>query len=227
MLGRHDEHFSVDKLFIPQRFLLNIYSSLLFFHRVEADIPTEDEPKFIVFYSMLVSLFTLFCFNCKASSPSCTVKVNGTMATVRQSCKICSGSYVWRSQPLVFGKYPAGNILLSFAILMSGSSLSKVLLLFKHMGLQVYSARTFFYHQRHFIFPSILKYWETCRNCLISQLRGIPNSAWCGDGRFDSMGHSAKFGVYTMLNCTLMKIVHFELLQVTIMECHFILTANT
>ena len=29
------------------------------------------------------------------------------------------------------------------------------------------------------------------------------------------MGHSAKFGVYTMLYTTLMKVVHFEILQVS------------
>jgi hypothetical protein len=28
------------------------------------------------------------------------------------------------------------------------------------------------------------------------------------------MGHSAKYGCYTMLNCNLTKLVHFELLQV-------------
>jgi len=38
---------------------------------------------------------------------------------------------------------------------------------------------------------------------------------WSGDGRYDSMGHSAKFGVYTVFCCTLMKIVHFELLRVS------------
>ena len=37
---------------------------------------------------------------------------------------------------------------------------------------------------------------------------------WSGDGRFDSMGHSAKYGVYTLLSSPLMKIVHFELVQV-------------
>ena len=38
---------------------------------------------------------------------------------------------------------------------------------------------------------------------------------WCGDGRFDSMGHSAKYGVYTMMSTSVMKIVHFELVQVS------------
>ena len=48
--------------------------------------------------------------------------------------------------------------------------------------------------------------------------------AWTGDGRFDSMGHSAKYGVYTMFCTTLMKIVHFELVQVSV---HVVLIAYT
>ena len=38
---------------------------------------------------------------------------------------------------------------------------------------------------------------------------------WSGDGWFDSMGHSAKFGVYTMFCNTILKVAHFELLQVS------------
>ena len=64
------------------------------------------------------------------------------------------------------------------------------------------------------MFPLILKYWEKSRAALINQLQGIEESVCAGDGRFDSMGHSAKYGCYTMLNCNLTKLVHFELLQV-------------
>ncbi len=37
---------------------------------------------------------------------------------------------------------------------------------------------------------------------------------WCGDGRFDSMGHCVKYGAYTMFCPSIMKIVHFEIVQV-------------
>ena len=37
-----------------------------------------------------------------------------------------------------------------------------------------------------------------------------------GDGRHDSMGHSAKFGAYTMFCCTLPMIIHFALIQVRV-----------
>ena len=111
-------------------------------------------------------------------------------------------------------KYPVGNVLLSFAVLMAGASISKILLVFRHMGLCVYSARTFFTHQRTFLFPTVIYHWESYQADLISTLKNMKDVVWSGDGRFDSMGHSAKCGTYTMLSTTIMKVVHFELVQV-------------
>ena len=104
--------------------------------------------------------------------------------------------------------------MLSFAILMAGASVGKILLVFKHMGLSVYESRTFFYHQSKLLFPVVSKYWENYQAVLIAKIKELKDAVWSGDGRFDSMGHSAKYGVYTLLCSPIMKIVHFELLQV-------------
>ncbi|XP_015761747.1 PREDICTED: uncharacterized protein LOC107340861 [Acropora digitifera] len=181
--------------------------------KVDRGTPVSKEPKFIVFYGMLLSLFNLFCFDCKAEKPKVTMKKDGTMVTVYQECNHCINGFTWRSQPGIFGRFPAGNILLSFGTLLAGASISKVILIFRHMGLCAYSPRTFFRHQRMFIIPSILKYWETYRNSLIDLAKQTKDVVWCGDARFDSMGHCAKYGVYTFMSTTLMKIVHFELVQ--------------
>lgn len=185
------------------------------FFRVQPGTPVFKLPMFIVCYSMLMSLFSLFCFNCKASGPKVTMKVRGTMVAVHQECTSCTG-FVWRSQPCIFGRYPTGNLRLSFATLMAGASISKVLLVLRHMNLCSISARTFFRHQCFFLIPSILKFWETSRDKLIDAAKMTKDAMWCGDGRFDSMGHCAKYGVYTMLSTTLMKIVHFEIVQASI-----------
>ena len=159
----------------------------------------------------------MFCFRCKEEGPEVSMKETGILVSVTQNCRKCGpNSFTWRSQPYVLGRYPAGNIMLSFAILMAGASVSKVLLVLKHMGVCLYSTRRYFVHQRNFLFPAILKYWEEYRTNLVKEIKGKKEAIWCGDGRFDSMGHSAKYGAYTMFCCAVSKIVHFELVQVCI-----------
>ena len=193
----------------------------LVLYRVSPDASYREQPKFIVFYIALITLFTMFCFKCKADKPKVSAERNGTMVRVVQHCHKCKKNNTWQSQPFVLGRYPAGNILLSFAALMAGSSISKLLLVFKHMGLCAFDSRTYFYHQCRFLFPSILTYWERYRSSLITKIKDMKDAVWSGDGRFDSMGHSAKYGVYTLLCSPIMKIFHFELLQV-----HCILRPN-
>ena len=112
------------------------------------------------------------------------------------------------------GTYPAGNALLSLDVLMAGASISKVLLLFRHLGLCCYSPRTYFSHQRSFIFPIVIRHWELYKAGLVSKLKDMKGVVWSGDGRFDSMGHLAKYRAYTMFSSSIMKVVHFELVQV-------------
>ena len=78
------------------------------------------------------------------------------MVVVKQTCSNCVFGYEWYSQPTVLGKYAAGNILLSFAIIMAGASISKMLLVFRHMGLCVYGAR------HSFAIKEILLFQQFC-----------------------------------------------------------------
>ena len=127
------------------------------FCRIYENVAAQDEPKYIVFQLMLIMLFSMFCFKCHQDKPSIEMSKNGTMVTVIQKCKQCRG-FTWTSQPLVLGRYPAGNIMLNIATLASGSSISKVLLLLRHLGLSCYKTRTFFVHHKKFLFPTILAY---------------------------------------------------------------------
>ncbi|CAH3169104.1 unnamed protein product [Pocillopora meandrina] len=174
--------------------------------RVDSDTPGYDEPKFIMFYSMLLQLFTMFCFNCKGNSPKARMRQCGTLVKVTQTCSQCHQEYSWKSQPTVLGKFLAGNILSNSGVLVAGASISKVLLVFRHMELCGYSGCTFFQHQRSFLLPAVLLYWERYQANLIESIKKIKNVAWSGDGRFDSLGHSAKYGVYTMFCTTILKL---------------------
>ena len=144
------------------------------------------------------------------------------MVNVKQHCQGCGGDpYTWKSQPMLFGRYSARNVLLSFSVLMAGASISKILLVFRHMGLLSLSARAFFYHQKNFLFPAVLHYWERYQADLIAKIKNLKDVVWSGDGRFDSMGHSGKYGVYSMFCNTILRVVHFELLQVIFYLCYW------
>ena len=116
---------------------------------------------------------------------------------------------------MILGRYLLGNVLLSYGILVAGATVKKVLLVLQNMGLRAYSCRTFFCHQRKFLLPVILAYWKTYQENLFNEVRKLKETAWSGDGRFDSMGHSAKYGTYSMFCNALSKIVHFEVVQVS------------
>ena len=92
--------------------------------------------------------------------PSVTMKIYGTMVSAYQRCYHCGSTFKWHSQPLALGRHPAGNLLLSFATLMASASISKILLVFKHMGLAAISARAFYKHQANSLSPVIVKHWE-------------------------------------------------------------------
>lgn len=134
------------------------------------------------------------------------------MLSFTSKCRSCSGTFSWNSQPFLIGKFPAGNILLSFAIICAGASVGKVLLVFKHMGLLCYSEATYYYHQRHLLFPTIMKFWHSYQEKVITSLNG-KEVVLAGDGRHDSMGHSAKYGTYTIFCCTVGLIIHIVLVQ--------------
>ena len=65
------------------------------------------------------------------------------------------------------------------------------------------------------LFPTISLYWVKYQAKLLEKVKAIQGGiVLAGDGRHDSMGHSAKFGAYTMFRCTLPMIIHFALIQV-------------
>ena len=93
----------------------------------------REEPKGIVFLSRLLLLFQ-HCHFCFAASPKVRVFQNGTMLTLNALCNTCNQKFTWKSQPNLLGNFPAGNLLLSFAILCAGASVNKVLLVFSPHG---------------------------------------------------------------------------------------------
>ena len=159
----------------------------------------REEPKGIVFLSKLRLLFQ-HCHLCFSSNPALSVTQTGTMMTIQSSCSRCSDTFLWQSQPNLLGKFPAGNLLLSFAILCAGASVNKVLLVFRHMVMLIYSEPTYYYHQRYLLIPAIVSFWRSYQAKIISSLKGkevtlqvmADMTAWANQ---QSMVHTPFFAV--------------------------------
>jgi solute carrier family 8 (sodium/calcium exchanger) len=131
---------------------------------------------------------------------------------VTQHCSACLFTFKWDSQPVVKNT-PAGNILLSAAILFSGALPARMLRLFKLFGCASISSSTYFSHQKRFLQPSVFTVWNQHQADLFKQLRHEKRPLIIGgDGRADSPGHSAKFGSYTVME---LKKKDIQLVQVS------------
>lgn len=131
----------------------------------------REEPKAIVFLSKILLLFQ-FCHLCKHPNPRVEQTQTGTMLTIVTKCSNCLNEYTWSSQPLLLGKFPAGNILLSFAILSAGASVKKVLLVLQHINILVYNQSTYYYHQKHLLIPAIVTFWRSYQKQIFDRLNG-------------------------------------------------------
>ena len=87
---------------------------------------------------------------------------------VKQHCSHCDYTYTWKNQPFVKNT-PAANILMSAAILFSGSTPAKVLLMLKHLNMASIKERTFFDHQRKYLAPAIVSVWGENQSKLLSE----------------------------------------------------------
>jgi len=116
----------------------------------------HDEDKYTVFKSCLWQLFS----NCPVCAAPCAVieQYKGTLLVVNQKCSNsqCHFTRRWDSQPFV-GSIPAGNVLLSAAILFNGASYRKTLKLIQSFGLVVISEDTYLLHARSYLQPTIYK----------------------------------------------------------------------
>ncbi|XP_052783526.1 uncharacterized protein LOC128219672 [Mya arenaria] len=175
----------------------------------QADV--HKQRKFLVFEDNLLELFNR-CEMCHLPTKGKVCNVQGSAMAIKQVCE-CGHTRRWESQPKVRG-VPAGNILLSAGILFSGCSPSKVLRIFDFINVLSISLSTFFSHQRTVLWPAIERVWTKCNDQLISVLLDREEElVVAGDGRSDSPGHSAKFGVYSMIDMHTGRVVAIELVQ--------------
>lgn len=77
------------------------------------------------------------------------------------------------------------------------------------------------------LFPTIHLFWKSFQEKMIGQLKEAGQKVVIARDRpHDSMGHSAKYGAYTIFCCTIPLIIHLSLVQVHIqlkpITCHVV-----
>ena len=174
----------------------------------------------MVYLSHLLTLFTE-CRSCNQHCKGEVAKQMGTFISIKQECHHCGHTWKRNSQPFI-KDVPAGNILLSAAILFSGSTPTKSLHLLKCLQVACISERTFHHHQTKYLAPSIIHVWKHSQQALLSKCKSPVVIG--ADGRADSPGHSAKFGSYSIIDMSSNKVVHIELVQVTIIQYPSVIT---
>ena len=161
-----------------------------------------------------MQLFQL-CPVCTEPATAEVTCVVGTLIHVTQKCLTCSYARVWRSQPYI-NKIPAGNLLLSAAILFSGSMISQTLRMLKILKVQCFSRQTYHKHQRNYLIPVVIKMWKQEQENLVERLSTLEGGVvLSGDGRSDSPGHSAKYGAFTVIEQRVNKVLDVQLVQVS------------
>jgi len=112
---------------------------------------------------------------------------------------------------------PAGNLLLSGAILFAGCHPVQTLRMLDHLRVATISPSTFFRQQSKYLQPTVIKVWKKEQDSLVEEIKANHGGKviLAGDGRSDSPGHCAKFGSYTVIEQQLNKVLDIQVVQVS------------
>ncbi|XP_056383004.1 uncharacterized protein LOC130276955 [Hyla sarda] len=186
----------------------------------DLDSPVEnlvEEEKYIVFESCLKKLIMMIpCRSeTKCMSPLTQYKKEtvGSYLSVEARCSSGHTSLLWESQPR-HGYEPLGNVLLSAAVLFSGSSFVKSQHMFKLLNLKSIDKTTYSRNQSMYLFPAISHHWKEEQKAVIQSVQEMP-LCLSGDQQLDSPGFSANYSTYSLMDVASKKICSLSVEAVT------------
>jgi len=158
--------------------------------------PVELMTKYLVFESELEKLF-IYCSSCGALITKTDKHLNGSMLSVTSECQY-GHINTWHSQPLL-RRMPAGNLLISSAILLSGSTFSRTEHFFNILCMPILHKSEFYRIQATYLEPTVNECWLMHQTAVLSVL-SPRELCVCGDARSDSPGYNAKYTSYTIMD---------------------------
>ena len=173
-----------------------------------------EERKFIIFESNLdLLVMRLRCPTCGKPQNHVENVVDGTMLKMKVECLDGHTIISWNSQP-VLRQMPAGNLLCSAATMFSGETFQHIKNFGDFLGLSYVGKSVYFDIQRKILLPIVDKAYNQHIQEVRQELNG-KDTCLAGDGRFDSPGDSAKYGLYSMMGQNTSKIVVSNLIHVS------------
>ncbi|XP_069824413.1 uncharacterized protein [Dendropsophus ebraccatus] len=178
--------------------------------------PVEEE-KYIVFESCLKKLIMMIPCRAKTKCMSPLTQYRketvGSYLSIEVRCSSGHTSLLWESQPR-HGYEPLGNVLLSAAVLFSGSSFVKSQQMFKLLNLKSMDKTTYSKHQSMYLFPTINHHWKEEQKAVMQSIQGRL-LCLAGDQQLDNPGFSAKYSTYSLMDVASKKICSFSVEPVT------------
>ena len=134
-------------------------------------------------------------------------------------CPNCDCLFKWRSSELVRETQISHvDLLLSAAILFTGSEITQALRLFQFMDVAVGTPSTFHRHQVGHLQKTIRCVWRQKQQEHLESLTG-EKVVLCGDGRHSTVSHSTMYCTYSVQDNASRKIINTVQVHVSILLC--------
>lgn len=131
--------------------------------------------------------------------------------------------YVWSSQPKWKGTKGVGNLLLTAAIELSGSSFHKVRRFANLLNLKFIGKSTYYEHRGNYIFPEINRAWLKNQEEQVAEILQSGRSLELAvDGQCDSPGHNATYSTVSAMDTLTNKILNFKIVHVKVIFFLFV-----
>ena len=153
------------------------------------------------------------CRYCGTRTTISKICLRGSSVSVFLSCET-EHVYTWRSQPTI-RKMALGNLRLVCGTILAGSTYNCLREICEFSKVRIFSHVTFNKIQAKIVRPVVHEFWKDDNERVVQAAISAGHIRVCGDGQCDSPGHSAKYGVYSMMNQDTGHIIGHRVTQVT------------
>lgn len=137
------------------------------------------------------------CISCKRRYPVYVDYIQGTLVSVSAHCENISHTPL--VQPATPWKIATWELMTAAAVLSSGNSPTKALWFLATANVKVFCLRYYMAFQDTYFIPATYNVYCAKRDILLTERQGNALKLG-GDGRCCSLGHTAKYGSYSVMD---------------------------